>query len=54
MKDREVLITGGSAGIGKATAIDAAEIRWPAGTVEKLANVKVNALNRFVEGQGKK
>jgi hypothetical protein len=41
-------------GIGKATAIDGAEIHWPSGKVEKIAKVTVNAMNRVTEGQAKK
>ena len=38
-------------GIGKASKIDHAEIHWPSGRVEKAADVKINALNRKVEGK---
>jgi hypothetical protein len=37
-------------GIGKAGSIDRVEIRWPSGLVERPATVRINALNKFVEG----
>ena len=39
-------------GIGKADKIDTVEIRWPSGLVEKLSGVRVNNLNKLVEGKG--
>jgi hypothetical protein len=38
-------------GIGKATKIDAAEIHWPSGKVEKLVPPPINSLTKIVEGQ---
>jgi enediyne biosynthesis protein E4 len=38
-------------GIGKATKIDAMEIHWPSGKVEKLPPPPINTLSKFVEGQ---
>jgi hypothetical protein len=38
-------------GIGKATKIDALEIHWPSGRVEKLPPPPINALAKFVEGE---
>jgi hypothetical protein len=43
---REVL------GLGLAAKIDAVEIRWPSGTVDKLSNLPVNTYIKVVEGQG--
>jgi hypothetical protein len=43
---REVL------GLGLAAKIDAVEIRWPSGTVDKLSNLPVNTYVKVVEGQG--
>ncbi len=43
---REVL------GLGAASKVDAIEIRWPSGTVDKLANLPVNTYVKVVEGQG--
>jgi hypothetical protein len=39
-------------GLGKAAKIEALEIRWPGGKVEKLAPPPVNKLARIVEGKG--
>jgi hypothetical protein len=39
-------------GIGAATKIDAVEIRWPSGLVEKLAPPPVNKLAKVIEGKG--
>jgi enediyne biosynthesis protein E4 len=39
-------------GIGTATKIDTVEIRWPAGTIEKLTNVAINKYIKVVEGAG--
>ena len=36
-------------GIGKATTIESAEIRWPSGIVQKLSGVQVNKLNKVTE-----
>jgi hypothetical protein len=38
-------------GIGKATKIEAAEIHWPSGKVEKLVPPPINSLTKFVEGR---
>jgi hypothetical protein len=43
---REVL------GLGAAAKVDAVEIRWPGGTVDKLTNLPVNAYVKVVEGRG--
>ena len=39
-------------GVGTATKIDAIEIRWPSGTVDKLTNVPLNKYIKVVEGVG--
>ncbi len=39
-------------GLGTAQKIDAVEIRWPSGKVEKISPPPVNSLYRVVEGQG--
>lgn len=39
-------------GLGAATKIDSLEIRWPSGTVDKLANVPIASYIKVVEGQG--
>ncbi|HEX7173779.1 MAG TPA: CRTAC1 family protein [Pyrinomonadaceae bacterium] len=39
-------------GLGAATKIDALEIRWPSGAVDKLSNLPAGAYLRVVEGQG--
>jgi hypothetical protein len=38
-------------GIGKASAIDDAEIHWPSGLVEKLGPLQANKLHKIVEGR---
>ena len=38
-------------GIGKAAKVDAMEIRWPNGKVEKLAGPAINKLTRIVQGR---
>jgi hypothetical protein len=43
---REVL------GLGPAAKIEAVEIRWPSGAVEKLSNLPVNTYLKVVEGRG--
>jgi hypothetical protein len=43
---REVL------GLGAATKIDAIEIRWPSGRVDKLSGVPINTYVKVVEGEG--
>jgi hypothetical protein len=43
---REVL------GIGSATKIEALEIRWPDGQVDKLTNLPLNTYIKVIEGQG--
>jgi hypothetical protein len=45
---REVL------GLGAASKVDAIEIRWPSGVVDKLSNVPAGSYLRVVEGQGVK
>jgi hypothetical protein len=39
-------------GLGDAEKIDSVAIRWPSGLVEKLNGVKLNKLNKVVEGKG--
>ena len=39
-------------GIGKATKVDAVEIRWPSGLVEKVSGVSINKINKVTEGKG--
>ncbi|HYP52927.1 MAG TPA: CRTAC1 family protein, partial [Pyrinomonadaceae bacterium] len=41
-------------GLGPATKLEAVEIRWPSGVVDKLSNLPVNAYVKVVEGQGVK
>src|SRR5262249_38638130 len=41
-------------GLGSATKVDAVEIRWPSGKVEKLVNPPINTYVRVVEGEGMK
>jgi hypothetical protein len=36
-------------GLGKATRVDAVEITWPGGTVQKISSVKIDALNVISE-----
>jgi enediyne biosynthesis protein E4 len=43
---REVL------GVGSATKIDALEIHWPSGKVDKLVDLPLNTYIRVIEGQG--
>jgi enediyne biosynthesis protein E4 len=43
---REVL------GLGSTTKVDAIEIRWPSGVVDKLSNLPINRYIKVVEGQG--
>ncbi len=43
---REVL------GLGAAAKVDALEIKWPSGKIDKLANVAVNQYIKVVEGEG--
>jgi enediyne biosynthesis protein E4 len=43
---REVL------GLGSAAKVDAVEIRWPSGAVDKLSNLPVNTYIKVVEGRG--
>ncbi len=43
---REVL------GLGTAAKVDALEIKWPSGKVDKLANVAANQYVKVVEGEG--
>jgi hypothetical protein len=39
-------------GIGKAAVVDAVEIRWPSGRIDKIGPLQANILHRIVEGQG--
>lgn len=39
-------------GLGRASKVESAEIRWPSGKVDKLSNLSVNAYVRVVEGEG--
>ena len=39
-------------GLGKNSTIDAVEIHWPSGTVQKLSNVKANQILRVTEPRG--
>jgi hypothetical protein len=39
-------------GIGNAPKIDAVEIRWPSGMVQKISPPPINSLCKVVEGQG--
>ncbi len=39
-------------GVGAATKIDSIEIRWPSGTIDKLANPPLNRYVKVVEGEG--
>ena len=39
-------------GLGSATKIDSAEIRWPNGKVEALQNLAADAIYTIVEGEG--
>jgi hypothetical protein len=41
-------------GLEKRTKIDAVEIRWPSGAVEKLTNVPVNSFINIEEGEKQK
>jgi hypothetical protein len=43
---REVL------GLGAASKVDAVEIRWPSGVVDKLSNIPAGSYLKVVEGQG--
>jgi hypothetical protein len=43
---REVL------GLGAATKVEAVEIRWPSGMVDKLSNLPAGAYLKVIEGQG--
>ncbi len=43
---REVL------GLGAATKVEAVEIRWPSGVVDKLSNLTAGAYLKVIEGQG--
>jgi enediyne biosynthesis protein E4 len=40
-------------GLGKAASIDALEIRWPSGRLDRFTSVGVNKLIRIVEGAAK-
>jgi hypothetical protein len=39
-------------GLGTATRIDALEIRWPSGLIEKIGEMPVNRLAKITEGKG--
>ena len=39
-------------GVGAATKIDAVEVRWPSGKVDKLTNLPMNTYIKVVEGEG--
>ena len=39
-------------GIGNASKLEAAEIHWPSGLIEKIGPVAINAINHVVEGRG--
>jgi hypothetical protein len=39
-------------GLGGATKVDAVEIRWPSGKVDRLTNLPINTYVRVVEGEG--
>jgi hypothetical protein len=39
-------------GLGSATKMDAVEIRWPSGLVERFANLPVDAIHMLKEGSG--
>jgi hypothetical protein len=41
-------------GLGDATKIDAVEIRWPSGKIDRLINLPVNTYIKVVEGEGRK
>ncbi len=40
-------------GLGKAARVDAIEIRWPSGQIDRLADVPVNQIVKVMEGSGK-
>ena len=39
-------------GVGAATKIEAVEVRWPSGKVDKLTNLPMNTYIKVVEGEG--
>ena len=39
-------------GLGTATKVDALEIRWPSGVVEKVGNIAANQIVLIKEGAG--
>jgi hypothetical protein len=39
-------------GLGASAKVDALEIRWPSGTIDKLTNLTANTYLKVVEGQG--
>jgi hypothetical protein len=41
-------------GLGDAAKVDAVEIRWPSGKIDRLTNLPVNTYIKVVEGEGKK
>jgi hypothetical protein len=41
-------------GLGAASKVDAVEIRWPSGVVDKLSNVPTGSYLKVIEGQGVK
>jgi hypothetical protein len=40
-------------GLEKRSKVDSIQVRWPSGTVDKIANVGVNRIITIKEGQGK-
>jgi hypothetical protein len=40
-------------GLGQRTKIDLIQVRWPSGTIDKVANVAANRIVTIKEGQGK-
>jgi hypothetical protein len=63
MKQREDVISGGSYlstndlrphfGLGQATSVEALEVQWPSGKVEKFTVPGVDRIVTLTEGQGK-
>ncbi|HEV8486812.1 MAG TPA: CRTAC1 family protein, partial [Blastocatellia bacterium] len=39
-------------GLGSASKVDALEIRWPSGTVDRLTNPPINTYIKVIEGEG--
>jgi hypothetical protein len=40
-------------GLEQRTKVDLIQVRWPSGTIDKVANVGVNRVVTIKEGQGK-